>query len=581
MYLLELKGNKWYKLGEQEQLSIGSSESADIKLDDPSIAPLQAKIFAEKGKWYLEAEESEEGTFVDQRELQPGQRVELHPGNQLSFGFKEFILSEYPPLKKLELSPTHQEQRGDFFALSGGMASAIAVKNLTSLFKFEKIDGALLSAMGELLKKFFEPQIVIISWGEELYIEGIDKDSPQLEKFLFDVRFQTSPTAFTTADNGEEYFAALYAPLFSSETLQGYIYLLSFKNSRWKKEQFFFLSELSNYFTSLLNLKMTLQRALEDREMLNLNLVGVAPSMQNLKMKLLYMAKRNHPVFIWGEKGVGKSRIARAIHQAGPRRDAPIMNINAPSVPKELFEIEICGIVQELENGEKKYRPGKAKLADGGSLIIEEIGEMPLKAQEILTDIIETETYSPVGSDVSEKVDVRVLATSSKSLKELLRERKISPKLAEIFQRYSLEVPSLRQRKEDIPQLFRAFLARFGEEHGLPTCVVRDEALELLQYHRWKTNIRELREIVARCFEELDPEHPVIDTELMKRVLQEHNVEREKRRENKLEAKVRELEAKMINEALMNANDDLCGAAEILGISKVALRQKMRELGIG
>ncbi len=583
MFLVELRGDNWLKLSGKDEFIVGSdSGAADLVISDPSISPRHARIFSEGDGWAIEDLESEEGTFVNGRELTYGHPQPLKEGDSVSFGFKEFFLTSQPPLTKLEWEASSAPPPKDkpLSQLSYSEVGSILLEAADSLLKQDHREG-FIDSYFSTLERLFSPKLAIISLGDEEFSKGEGFSPKFLEFLLYPVRFQTRSMALRDSQGADDGRAkALYSPIFKGDTLVGYVYILSGEKNSWSHDDFSLFSKLNDYFASALNFRERLQRALEDREVLNLNLVGIAPSMQELKLKLLQMAPKKHPVFVFGEDGVGKSRIARAIHQAGSRRDAPIMTINASTIPKELFEREICGSVQEV-NGEKIYRPGKAQLADGGSLLIEEFHHVPLEAQKLLYDLIVDGKILPCGGTEPKKVNVRLLVTSHFSLKELLRNKKIIPELYEIFKNYFLEVPSLRQRKEDIPQLFRAFLARFGEEHGLPTCVVKDEALELLQYHRWKTNIRELREIVARCFDALNPEVPIIDVELMRRVLEEHNRDREAKRVNKLAQKVRELEAKLINEALMAANDDIALAAENLGMSRIALRQKMLELGIG
>ncbi len=255
------------------------------------------------------------------------------------------------------------------------------------------------------------------------------------------------------------------------------------------------------------------------------------------------------------------------------------MVLNAANFPKELFELALCGAVAEPPH-QPHPRQGKVELAEGGSLLIEEIGEIPLGIQPTLLALVKSQEITPIGATEGMACDVRLLATSSVTLNELLRQERLIPELAEIFQKNCLIVPPLRHRREDIPQLFRAFLARLGEEEGLPTAVVSDEAVALLKNHRWSMNIRELRGVVADCFYELDPEHPIVDAELVQRALQ-HKTASTDGQHSLLEREVRALEVRLIQEAVMAANDDINQAADALGVSLVVLRRKMRRLGIG
>ena len=389
--------------------------------------------------------------------------------------------------------------------------------------------------------------------------------------------------AFSSILNPEQgKFVAFYAPIFLEDLARGYLNILAPEDSTWSDEEFVLFAYLAKFASRGVTSFQALRRAQEDREVLHLNLVGIAPAMQALKIDLLRVARQKEPVLVTGEDGVGKSRIARAVHQASERRQAPLMVLNAANFPKEIFEAAIFGTVEENDEGKSVEKIGRVTLAEGGSFLIEEIGELPLGVQPSLLALIKSQSYVPIGADEPSTTDVRILATSSLELNELEVQGKIIPELAEIFKGSSLVVPPLRNRKEDVPQLFRAFLGRFGEEEGLPTCVVSDDALSLLKNHRWNQNIRELRKVVSRCFYELDPDRPIVSEELIRRVLAEC-VEEENMpaRPGKLQMEVMKVEHRVIQEALMAANDDVVEAAKELGLSLVVLRRKMRALGIG
>lgn len=582
MYLVALQGSRWLTLEEGASVSVGcDEEQADWSWNDDSISPLHARISEQDGTWQVEDLNSEDGTYVNKDELPSGHTHTLQSGDRISLGMREFLFTHRPPLQ-----PLAPEKNKELLGSVGPDSSSEAIfretiEQLSALLDHQQTRHNILEKFLDLQQRVFGAQVAVLSLENQLYLRGISDSDPHAELLLNHVRFQTEPVVFHSAlASPDDGFCSMYAPILFDDLMQGYFYIWAPGGVTWTTNDFQLFHALHHLFNQLLSTHQHLIRAQEDREMLNLNLVGIAPAMQRLKIKLLRMAPRATPVFVFGDDGVGKSRIARAVHQASPRRDAPMMVLSAANFPTELFEAEIAGVNEETDDTIRK-RPGKAKLADGGSLLIEEISEFPLGAQPMLLNLIQNGAVTPVGSETPESVDVRVLVTSHTSLQELVQQNKLMAPLAEALEHYALEVPSLRQRKEDLPQLFRSFLARFGEEEGLPTTVVKDEALVHLQHHRWTENIRELREIVARCFYALDPARPIVDEELIQKVLQEHQSDHGQPRTNVLAEKVFALEVRLIQEALMANNDDVAAAAESLGVSRIVLQRKMRQIGIG
>lgn len=586
IFLVELQGNKWFPLNpDNSSLLIGSDDTkADLVLKDDSIAPGHANLLYKEGQWWVQDLHSADGTYLNGKELEAGHTKAINVGDRIGLGLGEWMLTKREPLAPMDVSASQDllETPSDLDKSKPLDLLEQAMHHIDQLVRHRLASHLIIDKFLNMLQEIFEPEVVVLSLGNQLYLRGIDDQDPHGEWILNFVRFQTQPIAFRSAVSSQaQELTCLYSPILFDDLVQGYFYIWAPPKRHWSRQEFSSLISLGTLFSHLIYTQQNLEKAQEDREMLNLNLVGVAPAMQRLKLELLRAAPSNTPVFITGEEGVGKSRIARAVHQSGPRRDAPLMVISAPNFPTELFESELCGIHSTGPDGKPRHRPGKAELAEGGSLLIEEIREFPLGAQPALLTLIQNGIFTPTGSETPQSSNVRILATSAYTLEELLEQKKILPELAEQLQYDVLQVPSLRQRKEDLPQLFRSFLARYGEEAGLPTCVVKDAALSHLQHHRWTTNIRELRDIVANCFYSLDPEHPVVEEDLIRRVLEEHVAEKSVKRENILAQKVYELEVRLVQEALMATNDDVDAAAESLGLSRIVFRRKMRKLGIG
>jgi DNA-binding NtrC family response regulator len=483
------------------------------------------------------------------------------------------------PSQDAPLSPLTEESQ----ALSPNAMQLL--HRISEMFDFASDTDAFLHNFCRLLHELFGPERIVIAMGDTLHVEGGEEDDPLAELILYQARYQMKALAFSPVEEADckEHvlrISAMYVPVLIDQLLQGYVYLLAPEGDDWNQPAFSLFALLGKLASRGLTGFQVLQRAQEDREVLHLNLVGIAPEMQRLKTELLRVSQHDEPVLIEGEDGVGKSRIARAIHQSSARRQAPILVLNAAQFPTELFEMELCGSIGEV-GGILRTKAGKLDMAEGGSFLIEEIGELPLGVQPMLVALLKSGKYMRVGGEEPRSANVRILFTTTTPIRELINQERLIPELEQVLHPNTLQVPSLRQRKEDIPQLFRSFLGRFGEDEGLPTCVVSEEALEHLKNHRWRYNIRELRDIVARCFYEVDPVHPIVDEPVIIRVLEAHTASQQIVREDVLGKKVRELEHRMIQEALMAANDDLQEAAKALGISRVVLWRKMRSLAIG
>ena len=585
-YLIDLHKPLHFALSPSQSYTLGADpKQADLVIEDDSISPLHAKIFFLDGKWHLQDLQSAEGSYLAQQPLTPHKAYPLPQGTRLSLGFRDLAFSRFEPLLRADdNTPTELANIGEERDLWQHLSPTLRLRWLTDalqeIVSTEKEAQDYLHESLRLFRSIFQPAILAASLEDLLCLEGIQQDDAFAEIITREARFQITPHAFRSAARQESGYRALCAPLLLHDLARGYLYLVASPDAPpWSQEDFALFTSLCRLLSQGLSIRDNLRKAREAREVLHLNLVGIAPAMEELKIRLLQIAQQDTPALVIGEDGVGKSRFARAIHQASPRRQAPLMVLNAANFPKELFELAIFGSVESLPLSQPK-RDGKALLAHQGSFLIEEIGEIPLGIQPSLIALVQSKMLQPLGATQSLPCDIRLLATSRLPLDQLVKQEKLLPELAEIFQQGSLTVPPLRQRKEDIPQLFRAFLARLGEEEGLPTAVVADDALALLKGHRWASNIRELRKVVSFCFYELDPEHPIIHAQLVEKALQslQHN---EPAPTNKIAQATAALEIRMIQEALMAANDDIHEAARSLGISLVILRQKMRPYGIG
>lgn len=204
-------------------------------------------------------------------------------------------------------------------------------------------------------------------------------------------------------------------------------------------------------------------------------------------------------VLLTGESGVGKELFARAIHTASSRRQGPFIALNCGAIPAALFESELFGYERGAFTGaERKGSPGKLTLAQGGTLFLDEIGDLPLDLQVKLLRVLQEQTYYRLGGSTPLKVEARILAATNRSLEKMVEEGSFRKDLYFRLNVISLEIPPLRQRIEDIPDLVDYFIQQFAIQYGKPAPRISPDAIQLLMQYSWPGNLRELRNIIER-----------------------------------------------------------------------------------
>jgi two-component system response regulator HydG len=228
-------------------------------------------------------------------------------------------------------------------------------------------------------------------------------------------------------------------------------------------------------------------------------LIGNSPVMQEVKKRIELVAQSSATVLIRGESGTGKEVVARGIHAASARKERPLLAVNCAALSENLLESELFGHEKGAFTGADRLRRGRFELADGGSLLLDEISEIPPALQAKLLRVLQESTFERVGSSVSQQVDVRVIATTNRDLEKSVEEGKFRQDLFYRLNVVPVEIPPLRDRTEDIPELCRHFLHSVAKRESKPFRHVESEALRLLQRYNWPGNVRELQNIVERA----------------------------------------------------------------------------------
>ncbi len=227
-------------------------------------------------------------------------------------------------------------------------------------------------------------------------------------------------------------------------------------------------------------------------------MVGESQGLRHLREQVSMAAPTNGRVLIYGENGTGKELVARTIHAMSRRRSAAFVEVNCAAIPEELIESELFGHVRGAFTGAVADRRGKFEAADGGTIFLDEIGDMSLKTQAKVLRVLQEQTMEPVGGTSRITVDARVLAATNKDLQAEIRAGRFREDLYFRLSVIPIFVPPLRERQQDIPLLADHFMAEFGREYGRRLKRLEPGAKTLLQHYSWPGNVRELRNVIER-----------------------------------------------------------------------------------
>jgi transcriptional regulator with PAS, ATPase and Fis domain len=231
----------------------------------------------------------------------------------------------------------------------------------------------------------------------------------------------------------------------------------------------------------------------------NGQLIGSSAAIGELSQEIERIARSDAKVLITGESGVGKELVAHAIHQRSARAARSMVAVNCAGLPETLLESELFGHVKGSFTGAYRDKQGKLEMADGGSIFLDEIGEMTLRMQGLLLRFMETGELQKVGADrAMGRVNVRVIAATNRNLRDMITEGTFREDLFYRLNVIHLTVPPLRERREDIPSLVEYFLAQFTRNNGTPVHAISPEATKLLSEYAWPGNVRELENVIER-----------------------------------------------------------------------------------
>lgn len=314
-------------------------------------------------------------------------------------------------------------------------------------------------------------------------------------------------------------------------------------------------------------------------------IIGESAATQSLLEEIERVAPYKTSVLITGESGTGKELVARTIHETSPRRNAPWVAINCSAIPRDLMESELFGYVKGAFTGATQNRAGRLEQAQSGTLFLDEIGDLDLSLQAKLLRVLQEREFSALGSDQLRAVDVRFIAASNRDLRALAREGKFREDLFYRLDVYSIHVPPLRDRPDDIAVLAQAFLREVAAETEKPVRTITPAALELLARYAWPGNVRELRNTIERAV--LSCRGDQIDNTDLPAALRagsasapEAAMDPDHMGKGDLDAWLDEVERRAILKALAECNGVQVQAARRLGISERSLWHRLKKLNI-
>ncbi|BCA56006.1 Acetoacetate metabolism regulatory protein AtoC [Nitrospira sp. KM1] len=306
-------------------------------------------------------------------------------------------------------------------------------------------------------------------------------------------------------------------------------------------------------------------------------MVGASEPMQRIYSLVEMVSDSDVTVLLTGESGTGKELVARAIHHKGHRANGPFVTLNCGALPENLFESELFGYEKGAFTGAAANKMGRFELADGGTLLLDEVGELSLKSQVDFLRVLETKEFRRLGGTKIVQVDARIVAATNRNLEAAVKEGHFREDLYYRLNVVPLHLPPLRERGDDIPLLADRFMAKFSTQHHRQPKEISGQAMRLLRLYAWPGNIRQLRNLIERLV--VTVKDAVIEPAHLPEEVQ---ASREDARTMvvSLGSPLKEIEREAIRRTLVEVTNHREKAAKLLGISLRALQYKIKEYGI-
>ncbi|HEY9124781.1 MAG TPA: sigma 54-interacting transcriptional regulator [Bacteroidales bacterium] len=314
-----------------------------------------------------------------------------------------------------------------------------------------------------------------------------------------------------------------------------------------------------------------------NQAIINTEIIGNSSAMQSVFELIQKVSKTNATVLLRGESGVGKELIANAIHYNSARKDKPLIKVNCSALPDTLIESELFGHEKGAFTGADGLRKGRFELADGGTIFLDEIGDLPLPTQVKILRILQEREFERLGGSKTLKIDVRIITATNRNLEEMITKCEFREDLFYRLNVFPIYIPSLRERRNDIPILVNHFIAKANKRHGLKIKRISTSAIDLLMMYHWPGNIRELENVIERAaILSIDD---VIRSNNLPPTLQTAESSKTKM-EGTLEDIVANVEKQVIIDNLISTHGCTFETAQKLGITERILRLRLHKYNI-
>ena len=593
-------------LDKTKENTVGRGLECNIQLNDPQSSRVHARFVYQESQWRLLDAGSRNGTTVN------GSKVDvavLAHGNRIRIGTTELefcddTLNEDITVERINLS---HDLRGDKIGsgpegLASGMSAFLSLRkagrteDLSDLHQLSircislTTPDEVVKLAIEVLRNRTKATFVAFLLAEEdgtltthgRYPNNTEDTRISLSDKLTEMVCKQATAVWVKNESpslGEgplqHYADAICVPLLHESKTIGVIHLYREKEV-FEKHSFDFAIASSSFLAASLVRARNESSLRFDHGRLQVKnadfdeLLGECTLMQELKERIVRVAKATGSILIRGESGVGKELVARAIHKASARADRPMLSVNCAAMPSELMESQLFGHVKGAFTGADKDHSGWFQQAHSGTLFLDEIGEMTLAGQAKLLRILEGHPFLPVGGRKEIRVDVRVLTATNRDLSEFVAEKRFREDLYYRLSVFEMKVPPLRQRGGDISLLLNHFLEHFGRQHGRPQIKLSDAARKRLLEYNWPGNVRQLRNIIDSAVV------LATDDEIQASDLTLH--------ESKTEVfdtlNIEQWEKRLILEAMRRTRGSIPEAAELLGISRATMYRKLETYAI-
>lgn len=523
------KGQAW--LLPEGTITIGRESRCDVAIKDPLVSRRHCEITVRDGTVRIKDLGSSNSTFVNGDSVQEGK---LSPGDEITVGNAVLILTkiggawEPPnPIPPATHSPTgsmrfgepiYSNRKEDSLFTQGKPRSA---KDLAELFHTNRLLGqaenfdALIKVVLTRLREHLDPSYALVALmppgglGElQIYpaqIDGAMKDLPRLlklsEQAIRERKGCLLPEIRTERDERIIETTAIAPMVVGGEALGTLICKCAQPGKAFDEDDLELLIGIAHTVAPHLKAREKLDMLESENERLVSGLsyhgpiIGSSARINEVRRLARDCARTDLSVLLLGETGTGKELVARLIHDLSARAEQPMVVVNCAAIPDELFESEVFGHEAGAFTGAKGQRSGLLEEADGGTLFLDELGDLSLQNQARLLRAIETGTFRRLGGTRDINVDVRVISATNRDLSR----GDFRTDLYHRLNAFEITLPPLRDRREDIPDLARHFLAKARHRHKVKVKDFTEESLELLQEHEWTGNIRELRNVVERA----------------------------------------------------------------------------------